>query len=146
MNPLAQIAQQVADDSIEIVRDTASSAVKASADIAKGTIEQVSVAPSQVKADEGDKEAEADKRKREEVSQQKEAERKQRLEAVRSELSAYTERKRRLDVRIAQEKAQEQQQKKQAEGVEKQKRENWLSQLMKRTAGGAHGESDRQKE
>ena len=85
MNPLAQIAQQVADDSIEIVRDTASSAVKASADIAKGTIEQVSVAPSQVKADEGDKEAEADKRKREEVSQQKEAERKQRLEAVRSE-------------------------------------------------------------
>lgn len=146
MNPLTQIAQQVADDSIEIVKETASTAVKASADIVSGTVEQLS--------DKGKNNISQDDKSGEQVSggidpnmvKKKEEERKKRYEEVKNELATYIERKRRLEVKIAQEKARELQQKEQTEQIKKKEKEGWLSRLMKRTAGGAHGETDRQKE
>lgn len=147
MNPFGQIGQQIADNSIEIVKDTAKSVVKAGTDIAVGTVEQITSAPTSKGAAQGDKSVEQGKGANDpNLAAQKKAADRKRLEEVKGEIAQYVQRKRQLDVKIAQEKAQAQQQENQVKQQEKQKRDSWAARLLKKVGAGSHGETAKQKE
>ena len=144
MNPFGQIGQQMADTGIELIKDTASSAVKAATDISKGSVEQV-LSPAAPKDAGGDKNVEQGKSAKDpNAVNQKKAEEKKRFEEVKEELKKYVEMKRQQDVQIAREKAQKQQEDKQNEEQKKQESDNWLKNLMRRSS--SHGEVEKQKE
>lgn len=147
MNPLGQIGQQIADDTIEIVRDAAKSAVKATADIASGTAEQITGIP-------GSKGQQPDDKKPEQghsatdpnvIAQRRAAERK-RLEEVKEQLAQYRRWKQQQEAKVAQEKQAEMQQRQKEEGLRIQKRESWAAKFLKKVGAGAHGETAKQKE
>lgn len=144
--PLGGIGQQVADNLFELGK----SAVKATADagkkIAEATIEQVSGAPSGVGAAQAGQKTEPSQAQREQEAAVKKQKERQQYERVKAELEQYRARRRQLDEQIAREKASEQQQKDQKEAVEKQEKESFVQKLLRKAAGGSHGETDRQKE
>lgn len=147
MNPFGVVGQQIADNSIEIVKDTAQAVVKASADIASGTVEQIAGAPSSQGVQQGDKSVEQGQSGKDpNAAAKKKAEEKRRYEEVKNEMAQYVQRKRQLDVKIAQEKAQEQQQDKKQEEAQKQQRDSWAARLLKKVGAGSHGETTKQKE
>lgn len=146
MSALGGVGQQVAGDIFELGKSVVKGTVKAVDDIATQTIETAITAPAGV----GQTYNEIKEQKNNQNQDQKEALKRQKekrqFEEVRGELAEYTQRKKQLDAQIAQEKNQEEQEHKQKESYEKQKKDSFLKQLMKRLAGGSHGETDRQKE
>ena len=147
MNPLGQIGQQIADNSIEIVKDTAKAVVKAGSDIASGTAEQITGVPNSQGASQGDKGVEkAQGAVDPNITAQRKAADRRRLQEVQGELEKYRNWKRQQDAKIAQEKASQEQEKKKTESIEKQKRESWTQKLLRKVGAGSHGETDKQKE
>lgn len=144
---LGGVGKQIGSDIFELGKGVVKSTAKVASDTLSGSIEQILSAPTGLVNVE-DKEVKKQEAQRE--KQKKEAEKKQQekrmFQEVKSQLNEYIERKRQLDQQIAQEKAQEEHEKKQKEAYDKQKKEGFLKQLMKRLAGQAHGETDRQKE
>lgn len=148
MSALGGIGQQVAGDLFELGKSAVKSTAKVLTDTAGDSIEQILTAPSNLGSKETDKQSapqkQEDTKEYKEIAKKREE--KQRYQSVKAELDEYIQRKKQLDVQIAQEKSQEEQQKKQEKNYEKQKKESFLQGLMKRLAGGSHGETDRQKE
>lgn len=144
-NPLAQLGQQMGDAFSGIAKDVSSGATKAASEVAGATIENLLTGGNTAQvADQ--KKTEEDKQKEEMEKAKRKADEKRRYNAVKEELSSYVDRKRQLDARIAQDKAREQQEQKKKEMVEKQEKDSWVQQMMRRVKGGSHGETDRQKE
>ncbi len=144
--PLGGIGQQVADNLFELGKSTVKSATDAGKQLAEGTIEQLTGAPSGVGATQADKAQEpsqAQKSQEEAVKKQKE---KQRYDQVLNELEQYRQRKSQLDAQIAREKDQQEQEKVQKDAGEKQKKENFVQGLLRKVGAGAHGETAKQKE
>ena len=148
MSALGGIGQQVAGDLFELGKSAVKSTAKVVTDTVGDSIEQILSAPTGLTSKEANKSAapqrQEDTKEYKEVAKKREE--KQRYQSVKSELDEYVQRKKQQDAQIAQEKAQEEQQKKQEKSYEKQKKESFLQGLMKRLAGGSHGETDRQKE
>ncbi len=136
----------MADNLFELGKSTAKSVAKAGTDLAQTTIEQIMGAPSGV----GDPAQNKPKESSSQEIERKKAEGKQKdaqqYNRVKAELEQYRQRKQQLDQQIANEKAQENRVKQQEEGQEKQKKESFIQKLLHKAAGGAHGETDRQKE
>lgn len=144
--PLGGIGQQVADNLFELGKSTVQSAAKVGGDIVKGSIEQLTGAPSGVGAPQANKpkdQAEVDHERQKEIARQKD---KERYQQVVAELEQYRQRRKQLDAQIAQEKNQEAQQKQQKETVEKQEKESFVQKMLKKVGAGAHGETAKQKE
>jgi len=136
------IPSQIGGDLKGIAEEAMKQTVKAGSDVVAGTIEQISVAPSQVgQKAAGDKRVEQGQTGNDpQATARKKAEEKRQFETVRSELAQYIQRKKELDAKIAQEKEQENQVKEQKEAQEKQKRESFTASLLKRVSGQSHGE------
>ena len=148
MSAMGGIGQQVAGDLFELGKGVVKGAAKAVTDIATDSIEQILSAPAGAVNKEPQKSTAntGEDDKKDQQTLLKKRQEKRRFDEVRSELTEYIQRKKQQDTQIAQEKAQEEQQKKQEKNYEKQKKESFLQGLMKRLAGGSHGETDRQKE
>ncbi len=143
---LGGIGQQVADNLFELGKSAARATADAGKKIAETTIEQISGAPSGVGAQQSDKKPEPSQAQREQEAAVKKQKERQQYERVKAELEQYRARKRQQDEQIAREKANEKQQEDQKKAVEKQEKESFVQKLLKRAAGGSHGETDRQKE
>lgn len=143
---LGGIGQQVADNLFELGKSTAKVAAQVSGDVVKGSIEQITGAPSSVAAQVADKpkdQAQIDKDRQREISKQAD---KRRYEQVKAELEQYRQRKEQQDRQIAQEKNQEEQKKEQEQQVEKREKESFVQRMLKKVGAGAHGETAKQKE
>lgn len=144
---LGGIGKQVSNDLFELGKSVASGMAKATTDTITDTIEQVLKAPTGVLVEGGGK---PNKQNEEQEKQKKEFEKKQKekrqFQEIKGQLEEYIQKKKHQEAQIAQERAQEENEKKQKDSYEKQKKESFLKQLMKRLAGQAHGETDRQKE
>jgi hypothetical protein len=126
---LGQVGQNVADSLFEIGKSAVKGTVGAVADIASGTVEQISATPGtittqNVPVKEGNTAGDLESKKLLE---------KQRFEAVKGELALYIERKKQLDQKIAEEKAAESQQVKQKEVAEKREHDSWVSKVINRS-------------
>ena len=144
---LGGVGKQIGSDIFELGKSAVKGVGKVAGDTIADSIEQILGAPTGVT---GLEDMEVRKQKEAQEKQVKEQEKKQKerkqFQEVRSQLEEYMQKRKQHEVQIAQEKAQEEQEKKQKEAYDKQKKEGFLKQLMKRLAGQAHGESDRQKE
>lgn len=147
MSALGGIGQQVAADIFEIGKSAAKGTAKVLGDTLSDSIEQIISAPTGVTGIEDER---VRKQKEERDKQVKEAQKKQsekkQFQEVRGQLEEYIQHKKQLEAQIAQEKAQQEHDNKQKQVYDKQKKESFLKQLMRRLAGGSHGETDRQKE
>lgn len=144
--PLGGIGQQVADNLFELGKSTAKAAAQVSGDVVKGSIEQITGAPSGVWTPPTDKpkdQAQMDRDRQREIAKQAD---KRRYEQVKAELEQYKQRKEQQDRQIAQEKNQEEQEKGQKEAVEKREKESFVQRMLKKVGAGAHGETAKQKE
>lgn len=144
--PLGGIGQQVADNLFELGKSTAKAVVQVSGDVVKGSIEQITGAPSGVGAPPADKpkdQSQIDRDRQKEISKQAD---RRRYEQVKAELDQYRQRKEQQDRQIAQEKNQEEQEKGQKEAEEKGKKESFVQRMLKKVGAGAHGETAKQKE
>lgn len=144
---LSGIGKQVGSDLFEIGKSAVKGTAKVLGDTLTDSIEQIISAPGSVA---GGEDKELKKKREEQERQQKEIEKKQKekrqFQEVKSQLEEFVQRKKQQDAQIAEERAREEQLKKQEKAGERQEKEGFLKQLMKRLAGQAHGESDRQKE
>jgi len=146
MNPVGQVISDVKTDLGELMSSVAGGVAKASTDVAKETIEQVSGAPSQASTQQlggGTSEQGQAKTDPSAVKRQEET---KRFNEVKNELVQYIQRKKQLDAQIAQEKSQEEQQKKQEGVFKKQEKESYAQQLIRKIGGASHGETSKQKE
>lgn len=146
MSALGGIGQQVAGDLFELGKGVVKGTVKAVTDISTDSIEQILSAPAGfIKSD-----IVNDKGKKNENEEQtrllKRSKERRQFNEVKNRLEEYVERRKSLEAQIAREKAQQKQEEDQKKGIEKQKKESFLQQLMGRLAKGSHGETDRQKE
>jgi len=123
---LGQIGQNVADNLFEIGKSAIAGTAKVATDIAGETIEQITSAPSVATTQMTDKptgESIEIKEKRKERDRQ-------RLQAVQSELAQYRAHLEQINRKMAEEKAEESQQKK----VSKERaRESWLGKMINRS-------------
>jgi len=142
MPTLGGIPGQIAGDLKGVAESAMKQAVKAGSDIAKGTIEQITSAPSQVaqQAAEGKKMEQGQAGNDPQAAAKKKQEEQQRFDELKGELAQYIQRKKQLDAKIAQEKEQENQAKKQEEVKKNQERDSWVQSLLKRVGGQSHGE------
>jgi hypothetical protein len=139
---MSGIVKNVADNLFEIGKSAVKGTAGAVADIASESIEQVVSAPTQVAPTKDNGYSEYIKNKQIEEKKTAEA---RRLSQVKGELASYTERKKQLDQKIAQEKAMEKREKE--KGIfEKKKKDSFTQNLLKKLSAGSHGETDRQKE
>lgn len=127
---VSQIGQNVADNLFEIGKSAVKGTVGAVTDIASETIEEVINASGQTGTT-GGKMPEKAKSTAEE-DKEREAARRRRLEEVRRDLTNFTERKKQLDAKIAEEKEAEKQQKEQKEAVKTQERDSWIKKMINR--------------
>lgn len=140
------IGQQVADNLFELGKSTVKAAVKAGGDIVKGSIEQITSAPSGVGAPPTDKPNDLDELGRERQKMLDKQKDNQRYQQVKTELEQYRQRRKQLDAQIAQEKNQEARQRQQKDEVEKQEKESFVQKMLRKVGAGAHGETAKQKE
>ena len=132
---------QILGDLRGVVEEAAKQTVKAGSDIAIGTVETVAGAPPSTSGQSGGDQFEQVSASSDPQAQaKKKAEEKRRFEEVKSELARYIERRRQLDAKIAQEKAQQTQVDQQKEAQEKQEKESFTAGLLKRVGGQSHGE------
>lgn len=123
------IGQNVADNLFELGQSAVKATVGAVADIAHESIEQISTTPGAVvQTNKSQTETTGGSQK-----EFKKAEEKRQFDAVKAELAQYIQRKQALDQKIAEEKAAESQQAKQADFVEKKKRDNWVNRIINRS-------------
>ncbi len=147
MSALGGIGQQVAGDLFELGKGVAKATSKVVSDVTTDSIEQILGAPSGFGSKENKSGGPAQPEQNKEEKQiLKKREEKKQFNEVRSQLAEFIERKKQQDAQIAQERAQQKQVDDQKKGIEKQKKESFLQQLMSRLARGSHGETDRQKE
>lgn len=136
----------MADNLFELGKSTVQAAAKVGGDVVKGSIEQITGAPSGVGAPPTDKpkdQAQVDRDRQKEIAKQAD---KRRYEQVKAELEQYRQRKEQQDRQIAQEKNQEEQKKEQEQQVEKRDKESFVQRMLKKVGAGAHGETAKQKE
>lgn len=147
MSALGGIGQQVAGDIFELGKSAVKGTAKVLGDTLTDSIEQIISAPTGVSGveDERVKKQREEREKQVKEAQKKQSEKKQ-FQEVRGRLEEYIQHKKQIDAQKAQEVMQQEQQSKQKENYEKQKKDSFLKQLMRRLAGGSHGETDRQKE
>ena len=132
---------QILGDLKGVVEAAAKQTVKAGSDIAVGTVETVAGAPvSSSKQSGGDQLEKVSTASDPQAQARKKAEEKKRFEEVKSELAQYIERRRQLDAKIAQEKAQQAQVEQQKEAKEKQEKESFAAGLLRRVGSQSHGE------
>lgn len=131
---------QVIGDLSGVAESAVSQAVKAGGDIAKGTIEQVTSAPSAVGQQSFDKGEQSGAGSQAGQDAKRIAE-KRRFEEVKGELAQYIERKRQLDQKIARDQMNEQQEKDQRKSVEKKQNESWARRLLGKVGRESHGEA-----
>lgn len=144
---LGGVGKQVGSDLFELGKSVVKNAGKVAGDTISDSIEQIMSAPVGVGSVLSKNEKKAGE---ERGANQKEVEKKQKekrqFQEVRGQLSEYIQRKKQQDEQIAREKAEKEQEDKQKKAYDKQKKDSFVKQLMKRIAGQSHGESDRQKE
>lgn len=121
---LGQVGQSVANNLFEVGQGVVKGTAGAMADIASGSIEQltatpVSAAPMVRENKPPEAMSPADARK---------AAEKKRFNEVRAELAQYVQRRAEMDQKIA-----EEQQAKQEEFVQKKKKESWLNKIINRS-------------
>lgn len=138
--------QQVAGDLFEIGKSAVKGTAKVLGDTLGDSIEQILGAPVGVNIK---KDGELGNNPESDIEHKKLMKRrdeKRQFQEVKTELAQYLERKQQRDEQIKREKDEEKQKQKQEDSYKKQKKESFLQGLMKRLAGGSHGETDRQKE
>ena len=138
---IQQIAQQVAQDSIEILKETAKQVTEIPKDLAASAIESATSSGSNNPQDAQGKQREQGQGQKDPVTVRKQQMANKRLQEVKAELAEYLQKKRRDDQQKAQSVAQEEQQEKKEEMMEKKEKDNWLSRMMKGNAGESHGET-----
>lgn len=132
---LGQVGQNVADELFELGKSAVQGTVKAVADVASESIEQITAAaPGQVMPKATEKTKTADDRVAE--KNKIKAEEKRRFDEVRAELDRYINWKKQQDQKIAQEKAAQNQQEHQEKAVEKQKKDSWVKNMINRSQTG----------
>jgi hypothetical protein len=130
---LGQVGQNVADNLFEIGKSAVKGTVGAAADIATGSVEQITGSPKQSVTPTADANTDGEDRR---TSVNRKAEDNKRFQEVRTELARYTQRKKELDRKIAEEKMAESQQEKHEDFVEKKKRDNWVNRIINRSQTG----------
>jgi len=125
-----QIGQSVADNLFEIGKSAVKGTVKAVADVASESIEQVTSAPASAAASVPEKSKAPINNDKQETKKRAEMER---FNEVKAELAQYIERKQQLDQKIAEEKMEEDQGKNQKKAMEKGKRDSWVSRIINRS-------------
>lgn len=127
---LGQVGQSVADNLFEIGQSAVKGTVGAVADIAHGSVEQIS--SSSVPVVTADKEENKSVERKGGFGEMKEAE-KRRFEQVKDELSRYIQRKRILDQKIAEEKMMEKRQETEKNEQKKMEQESWVKRIINRS-------------
>lgn len=126
---LGQVGQSVADNLFEIGKSTVKGTVNAVTDVAHESIEQITLTPKQLLTPDQNKESGEESR----PNKERKALERRRLEEVRAELDRYVQRKKDLDMKIAQEKAKQDEEQKQKRIFEEKKRDSWVNRIINRS-------------
>jgi hypothetical protein len=123
------VVSDVANNLFEIGKGVVAGTAGAVADIALGTVEQITPSPSSTTTQNTPKTENSELGD----SESKKLMEKQRFEAVKGELALYIKRKKQLDQKIAQEKAMESRQVEQKDALNKKEHESWVSKVINRS-------------
>lgn len=124
---LGQIGQNVADSLFEVGKSAVQGTVGAVADIAEGTIEQVSNSTNQVASSNQPSEIAGNNKENKRALEYR------RFQEVQAELARYIQRRKELDIKISEEQAAQNREKNNEQVMKEKKHDSWIKNMINRS-------------